>query len=53
MKFEFIKKRSTKTMGLRLRLEDYDKISRLAKKYNTTKVTIASEIIRVGLKETK
>ena len=52
IKFNFTKV-PTKTMGLRLNVEDYIEISNLAKKHKTTKCAIASEIIKVALKEYK
>ncbi len=53
MKHNFTKKLDTKTMGLRLNILDYEKITRLAKKYNRNRTVIISEIVRIGLKEIK
>ena len=53
MEFEFRKAIKTKTMGLRLDLEDYKKVFRLAKKNNRTRTSIVSEIVKVSLKEIK
>ena len=50
MKIKFAKDDST-TMGIRLNIEDYEKITQLAKKYNLSKGTIARKIINVALKE--
>ena len=51
-KFNFFLKKSY-TIGIILSQEDGEKIERLARKYRCTKCAIASEIVRVGLKEIK
>ena len=53
MKFNFNKIPKTKTMGLRLTIDDYEKISKLAKTHNTSRVGIVSEIVKTSLKEIK
>lgn len=53
MKYNFKEGSVTKTMGLRLRLEDYNKISRLAKKHSCSRCSIVSEVVTVALREIK
>ena len=53
MKFDFDNKPQTKPIGCRATISDYDKITKLSKKFNSSRGAITRVLINTALKNVK